>query len=91
MIIIAVLACVFSTTILAEPMWIFEQLRKEKPDIVAHYFQTKRKLATRDKIKKYTADDGVAVLSIAMGRDLFAWFQSLGITVDRSQVKIEME
>ena len=76
---------------MAKPMWIFEQLRKEKPDIVARYFQTKRKLATRDKIKKYTADDSVAVLSIAMGRDLFAWFQSLGITVDRSQAKIEME
>ncbi|MHC4642405.1 MAG: hypothetical protein ACYS32_12245 [Planctomycetota bacterium] len=76
---------------MAKPMWIFEQLRKEKPDIVARYFQTKRKLATRDKIKKYTADDSVAVLSIAMGRDLFAWFQSLGITVDRSQAKIDME
>ena len=76
---------------MAKPMWIFEQLRKEKPDIVARYFQTKRKLATRDKIKKYTADDSVAVLSIAVGRDLFAWFQSLGITVDRSEAQIEME
>lgn len=76
---------------MAKPMWIFEQLRKEKPDIVARYFQTKRKLATRDKIKKYTSDDSVAVLSIAMERDLFPWFQSLGITVDRSQAKIEME
>jgi hypothetical protein len=76
---------------MAKPMWIFEQLRKEKPDIVARYFQTKRKLATRDKLSKYTADDSVAVLSIAMGRDLFSWFQSLGITVDRSKVKIEVE
>jgi hypothetical protein len=73
---------------MAKPMWIFEQLRKEKPDIVARYFQTKRKLATPDKIKKYTADDSVAVLSIAMGRDLFGWFQSLGITVDRSKAQI---
>jgi hypothetical protein len=76
---------------MAKPMWIFEQLRKEKPDIVARYFQTKRKLATRDKIKKYTANDSVAVLSIAMGRDLFPWFQSLGITVNRSKAKIEMK
>ncbi len=73
---------------MAKPMWIFEQLRKEKPDIVARYFQTKRKLATPDKIKKYTADDSVAVLSIAMGRNLFGWFQSLGITVDRSKAQI---
>jgi hypothetical protein len=76
---------------MAKSMWIFEQLRKEKPDIVARYFQSKRKLATRNKIKKYTADDSVAILSIAMGRDLFPWFQSLGITVDRGQAKIEME
>jgi len=76
---------------MAKPMWIFEQLRKEKPDIVARYFQTKRKLATREKLSKYTADDSVAVLSIAMGRDLFPWFQSLGITVDPSKAKIEME
>ena len=76
---------------MAKPMWIFEQLRKEKPDIVARYFQTKRKLATRDKLRKYTADDSVAVLSIAMGRDLFPWFQSLGITVDRSKARIEIK
>lgn len=76
---------------MAKPMWIFEQLRKERPDIVARYFQTKRKLATRDKLSKYTADDSVAVLSIAMGRDLFPWFQSLGITVDRNKAKIEIE
>ncbi|MHC4165816.1 MAG: hypothetical protein ACYSWQ_02535 [Planctomycetota bacterium] len=76
---------------MAKPMWIFEQLRQEKPDIVARYFQTKRRLATPDKIKKYTADDSVAVLSIAMERDLFAWFQSLGITVDRTKAQIELK
>jgi len=31
------------------------------------------------------ADDGVAVLSIAMKRDLFAWFRPLGITVERTK------
>ncbi len=76
---------------MAKPMWIFEELAKEKPDIVARYFQTKRKLATPDTIKKYTADDSVAVLSIAMGRDLFPWFQSLGITVERRKATIEIE
>ncbi len=67
---------------MAKPMWIFEQLRREKPDIVARYFQTKRKLARPERIKRYTADDSVVVLSIAMDRDLFPWFRSLGITVD---------
>jgi hypothetical protein len=72
---------------MAKPMWIFEQLRKERPDILARYFQTKRKLATRDKIKQYTAHDSTAVLSIAMERDLFPWFQSLGITVEKAKVQ----
>ena len=76
---------------MAKPMWIFEELRKEKPDVIARYFRTKRELATPDKIKKYTADDSAAVLSIAMGRDLFGWFQSLGITVERSKTQIDME
>jgi len=76
---------------MAKPMWIFEQLRQEEPDIVARYFQTKRKLATPEEIKKYTADDSVAVLSIAMGRDLFGWFQSLGITVDPGKAQIKAD
>jgi hypothetical protein len=73
---------------MAKPMWIFEELRKEKPDILARYFQTKRRLIDPQKVKQYTADDSVAVLSIAMGRDLFPWFQSLGTRVDRARTTI---
>ena len=73
---------------MAKPMWIFEQLRKEKPDIVASYFKTKRGLATPSRIKKYTADDSIVVLSIAMGRNLFPWFRSLGITVDSNESQL---
>jgi hypothetical protein len=75
---------------MAKPMWIFEELARQKPDVVARYFQTKRKLATPETLDKYTADDSVAVLSIAMGRDLFPWFQSLGITVDPAKGRIKM-
>jgi len=73
---------------MGKPMWIWEQLRKEKPDILARYFQAKRALADPAKVKAYTADDCVAVLSQAMGRDLFGWFQSLGIKVDRGRATI---
>lgn len=72
---------------MAKPMWIWEQLRAEKPDIMALYFQAKRKLITAER-KEYTADDSVAVLSIAIGRDLFPWFQSLGVTVDRGKTDL---
>lgn len=76
---------------MAKPMWIFEQLRQEKPDILAQYFQTKRRLIDPVAKKQYTADDCVAVLSIAMGRDLFGWFRSLGISVDRARTTVAME
>jgi hypothetical protein len=74
---------------MAKPMWIWEQLRKEKPDILARYFKTKRKLADPKKLKRYTAHDSVAVLSIAAERDLFKWFQSLGISVDPKKATIK--
>ena len=73
---------------MAKPMWLWEQLRKEKPDILARYFKAKRKLADPKKLKRYTAHDCVVVLSVAAGRDLFKWFQSLGISVDRAKATI---
>ncbi|MBN2377336.1 MAG: hypothetical protein JXD22_13115 [Sedimentisphaerales bacterium] len=76
---------------MAKPMWIFEQLRKEKPDFIARYFQAKRRLANPDKIKKYTAADSVAILSLVMERDLFGWFRSLGITVNRENINIDID
>jgi hypothetical protein len=73
---------------MAKPMWIFEQLRKENPNVLADYFRAKRKLIDPAKRKTYTADDSVAVLSIAVRRDLFPWFESLGITVDRAKTDL---
>ena len=75
---------------MAKPMWIFEQLAAEKPDVVARYFQAKRRLIDPDQRHAYTADDSVAVLSAAVGRDLFPWFQSLGITVERANTTVPM-
>ena len=75
---------------MAKPMWIFEQLRKEKPDILARYFRAKRRLAPAS-LGRYTADDSAAVLSVAAGRDLFPWLRSLGISVERSRAKVAME
>ena len=73
---------------MAKPMWIFEELRKRRADILARYFQFKRKLIAPGRVKGYTADDSVAVLSLAMGCDLFPWFQSLGVKVDRSKTGV---
>jgi hypothetical protein len=75
---------------MAKPMWIFEQLRGERPDIIARYMQAKRRLVDPEQVTEYTADDCVAVLSHAMGRDLFPWFQSLGIRVDAASTSLDV-
>lgn len=69
--------------------WIFEQLRKDCPDFLARYFRAKRKHARPDTIGKYDADNTVAVLSIALERDLFPWFRSIGFDVDRNRADIK--
>uniref|UniRef100_UPI0032162905 hypothetical protein n=1 Tax=uncultured Draconibacterium sp. TaxID=1573823 RepID=UPI0032162905 len=68
--------------------WVFEQLRKENPDIVADYFKMKRKYATESAITKYDMNNTVALLSMAMGKDLFGWFNKHGMNVDRTKAEI---
>lgn len=71
--------------------WVFEQLRKDNPDFLSRYFETKRRLATPDRVKEYDANATAAVLSIALQRDLFPWFAEHGIAVDRSKSPIPVE
>ncbi len=69
--------------------WIFEQLRQENPDIVADYFKAKRRMAVPGKLKKYDMNATVAVLSVAMGRDMFGWFREYGFDVDKARSEIQ--
>lgn len=71
--------------------WIFEELRKENPDILADYFIAKRKLAKPGQIRKYDTNATVAVVSVAMGRDMFGWFREHGfdVSADKSPIKME--
>ena len=71
--------------------WILEEMRKSDPDVIAKYFQAKRKYATSDKITRYDMNNTVAVMSIAMKRDLFNWFREHGFDVDRSKAEIKFE
>lgn len=72
-------------------MWIWERLREERPDALARYFRAKRRLIDPEKRDCYTPDDCAAVMSAAMGRDLFPWLRSLGLTVDRSRTAVPIE
>lgn len=71
--------------------WIFEQLRKENPDFLADYFRAKREYAIEGEIQNYDENNTVAVLSIAMKRDLFPWFRSIGFDVDRNAAEIKFD
>ena len=72
--------------------WIFEELRKENPDILADYFIAKRKLAQPGIISKYDANATVAVVSVAMGKDMFGWFREHGFDVnaEKSEIKVDL-
>lgn len=70
--------------------WVLEQLRKENPNIIADYFKLKRKYATKDQISKYDMNNTVALLSMAMGKDLYGWFNLHGIKVDKTQAEIKI-
>lgn len=69
--------------------WIWEQMRAKNPNVVADYFKAKRKYATRDVVKDYEHNNTVAVMSIAMGEDMFPWFRSIGFDVKREKADIK--
>lgn len=69
--------------------WIFEQLRKENPNFIADYFKAKRSHVDPSKIKEYKDDNTVAVMSIAMGRDMFPWMRSIGFNVYREKADVK--
>lgn len=67
--------------------YIFEELEKKiGPGAMAKYFRAKRQLAKPGRPTGYSMHDCVAVWSNAAGRDLFPWFRSLGMSVDKSKV-----
>lgn len=68
--------------------WIFEELRRQQPDILARYFQAKRRLAKPGTLRTYDANATVAVLSAAANRDLFPWFREIGFDVDPARSPI---
>lgn len=69
---------------------IFDQLRlKCGQDAMAKYFQTKRRMLQPGR-SGYPLDDCVAVWSNAVGEDLFPWFSSIGISVNRTWTDLPM-
>ncbi|HSI72106.1 MAG TPA: hypothetical protein VK934_02930 [Fimbriimonas sp.] len=74
---------------MGKPMYVFEELKKKfGKDVVARYFRMKRLLITPER-GRYTADDAVAVLSRAVGMDLFPRFKEIGTSVDWSKTDVQ--
>lgn len=61
--------------------WIFEELRKEQPDFLAKYFQAKREHAPAT-LKQYSINETVMIISVAMGKNMYPWFNTHGIPCD---------
>jgi hypothetical protein len=76
---------------MSKPMWIWEQLRAERSDILSRYFRAKRSLVKPGSCSSYSASDAVAVLSRALGRSVFPWFRELGIDVDERRTRISTD
>ena len=68
--------------------YVLDELRKENPTVIADYFKLKRQYAKSGRIEDYGMDETVALLSMAMERDLYPWFISLGIPVDKNKSEI---
>lgn len=71
--------------------WIFEHFRKQDPNFIAKYFRAKRKLVPASLPNRYSLDDAVAVMSVAMGKNLFPWFNEHGMSVDKAKVQFPIE
>ena len=68
--------------------FVFEELEKRHgPGALAKYFRTKREVLQPGR-KDYSMDDCVAGWSLAVGEDLFPWFQSLAFDVDRARTDL---
>ena len=71
--------------------FVFEQLEaRYGPGAMAKYFQAKRELLDPGR-EGYTMDDCVAVWSVAVGEDLFPWFQSLAFDVSPERTDLGEE
>ena len=68
--------------------FVFEELeRLHGPGAMAKYFTTKRRVLAPGR-SGYSMDDCVAVWSLAVGEDLFPWFQSLAFDVNRDRTDL---
>lgn len=68
--------------------FVFEELeRLHGPGALAKYFITKREVLKPGR-DGYSMDDCVAVWSLAVGKDLFPWFQSLAFDVNRERTDL---
>ncbi len=59
--------------------WVYEEMRKLDADFMAKYFQAKRKYVPARLSARYSWDDTVAIISKALEKDMFPWFNEYGM------------
>ncbi|MGL5683267.1 MAG: hypothetical protein ACRDDZ_09525 [Marinifilaceae bacterium] len=70
--------------------WVLEELGKQYPNFIANYFKTKRKLLEQQTITRYDENNTVAIMSAAVGKDLFPWFKKHGFNVDKKKAEVKI-
>lgn len=68
--------------------WVLEEMRKQDPVFLAKYFQAKRKYATPGI--KYDMNNTVAIISQALDKDMFPWFNEHGMPVSWDKVTVKV-
>ncbi len=71
--------------------WVFEELRKLDPHFMAKYFQAKRAYVPAKLSARYDMNDTVAIISQALNRDMYPWFNAHGMPCSYEQVKPEIK
>lgn len=68
--------------------WVLEEMRKLDPVFLAKYFQAKRKYAKPGI--QYDMNNTVAIISQALGKDMFPWFNEHGMPVSWDKVTVKV-
>jgi len=71
--------------------WLWQQLENMQPGFVGDYFRTKRQLVPAKLPQAYGMSDFVAVVSVAMGKDMFEWFKQNGMPAPAEKVQFDWQ
>ncbi len=71
--------------------WVLEEMRKLDPQFIASYFKAKRAYVPARLSGRYDMNDTVAIISKALAKDMYPWFNAHGMPCTYDKVKPEIK